>query len=115
MQSSIEVFLDHFNEELHKFLQDAAHKREHIFEYTVQDDQHSYCIILGRDYWNYYRNKLIRYVQEHSIRGEVVIEFDRLGDCMDKNIRYTYKGGNNFYVEYRSMELSYKGSFSINV
>jgi hypothetical protein len=115
MQSSIEVFLDHFNKELYDFLEGTARKREHTFEYNVKDDQHSYCVILGRDYWNYYRNKLVKYVQEHSIGGEVIIEFDRQGDCRDKNIRYTYRGGNQFYVEYESLELSYRGVFDIIV
>ena len=115
MQSSIEVFLDHYNEELHELLKSTALKRDHTFEYIQTENQHSYCVILGRDYWNHYRNKLIRYVQEHFANTEVVIEFDRQGDCRDKNIRYTYKGGDQFYVEYRGMELSYKGYFNITL
>jgi len=115
MQSSIEVFLDHYNGALHDLLKTTAHRREHAFEYAQVGKLHSYCVILGRDYWNHYRNKLIKYVQEHFTDTEVVIEFDRQGDCRDKNIRYTYKGGDQFFVEYKGMELSYTGYFNIAI
>jgi hypothetical protein len=116
MQSSVEVFLDHYNQNIYDYLSIMANRRKHTFEYTkVDDDYHSYCVILGRDYWNFYRNKLIKYVKEHLSHTKVVIEFDRQGDCRDKNIKYTYNGGNEFYVEYESLELSYKGTFNIDV
>jgi hypothetical protein len=44
-----------------------------------------------------------------------VMEMDRDGDCMDKNVKYTYVGDSTFNVEYETDELSYDAVINVKV
>lgn len=113
MQASIEIFSSIFYQPLHEHLHKLAEKRGHVYEYTQVDGEHSYCVMLGRDYWRSYRYPLLKYVCEHMPVG-TRLEFDRQGDEMDKNILYTYEGGRGFRMEYKTDELSMNGKLNIS-
>lgn len=108
MQASIEIFVDHFNEDFHQHLQKITENNGHVYKYSQQDDSYSYCILLGHDYWNSYRYSLLKYVQEH-LPLNTRLEFDRQGDEMDKYILYTYKGGTKFHMIYRKKNVLIDG------
>jgi hypothetical protein len=108
MQASIEIFVNRFDEEFHKLLQNMANEKGHTYEYTNLEHEHSYCIMLGHDYWNSYRYFLLKYVQEH-LPVKTRLEFDRQGDEMDKYILYTYEGGTKFHMNYKTKNIFING------
>lgn len=113
MQASIEIFSDIFHEPLHEHLHKLAEKRGHVYEYSQVNGEHSYCVMLGHDYWRSYRYPLLKYVCEHMSVG-TRLEFDRQGDEMDKYILYTYEGGQRFGMEYKTDNVTINGELIIS-
>jgi len=76
---------------------------------------YSYNIFIrGGGLWGHYRSFIIGYIVTNELRG-AVLEMDRDGDCMDKNVKYTYVGDSTFNVEYETDELSYDAVINVKV
>lgn len=64
--------------------------------------------------WARYKDFLLKLIVKNEYI-DAVLEMDRRGDCMDKNVKYVYQGDHTFHVTYKTDELSYTSVMKLKV
>lgn len=86
---------------------------EHGDEYSFERESNSHIVYI-KGGWSRYRSSILKHIVSNGFVG-AVLEMDRRGDCMDKNVSYTYMGSNVFKVDYLTDDINYKSLMTLKV
>lgn len=94
---------------------DDEYSFERNFNMITDTLRYSHVIYIGRGgCWARYRDFLLNLIAKNEYT-DAVLEMDRDGDCMDKNVKYVYRGDGMFHVTYKTDDISYTSEMRIKV